>query len=81
VNLSLQLALLHMEDDGVKDEETVRALLDGRDEDAPPGGASRKHGGGEVTEEKAKAVIKDIRSLQRQVRAPLLARWLQRLAC
>jgi hypothetical protein len=81
VNLSLQLALLHLEDDGVKDEETVRALLDGRDEDAPPGGASRKHGGGEVTEEKAKAVIKDIRSLQRQVRAPLLARWLQRLAC
>ena len=74
VNLSLQLALLHLEDDGVEDEEAVRALLDGADEDAPPGGASRKLGGGEVTEEKAKAVIKDIRSLQRQVRAPLLAR-------
>jgi len=70
VSLALQLALLHVEEDGAGDEESkVEALLEGTEDDAPPpGGASRKHGGEEVTEDMAKAVIKDIRSLQRQVR-------------
>ena len=69
VSLAWKLALLHVEEDEAGDEEAkVEALLEGREDDAPPGGASRKHGGEEVTEEMAKAVIKDIRSLQVPVR-------------
>ena len=73
VSLAYQLALLHVEEDGAGDEESkVEALLEGTDDDSTQPPPPRKHGGQEVTEEMAKAVIKDIRSLQVPVRPRII---------